>query len=66
MISDSLKYLSEMDPFTLDVLMTQHGQEVWNFAYFLTKNRSMADDITQDVFLQVYRHVTAFRGGSLY
>ncbi|CAH1216354.1 ECF RNA polymerase sigma factor SigM [Paenibacillus plantiphilus] len=62
MSEDSLKYLAEMDPFTLDELMTQHGQEVWNFAYFLTKNRSMADDITQDVFLQVYRHVTSFRG----
>ncbi|MBW7475844.1 RNA polymerase sigma factor [Paenibacillus oenotherae] len=51
-----------MDPFTLDELMKQYGQEVWNFAFFLTKNSSMADDITQDVFLQVYRHISSFRG----
>lgn len=59
---DSLQHLTEMDPLTLENLIAQYGQEVWNFAYAITKNRSMSDDITQDVFIQVYRHVTSFRG----
>ncbi|MBH5316311.1 sigma-70 family RNA polymerase sigma factor [Paenibacillus sp. GSMTC-2017] len=42
--------------------MDQYGQDVWNFAYFLTKNRNASDDITQDVFIQVYNHVDSFRG----
>src|SRR5690554_2972324 len=53
-----------MDPNNLEQLMNQFGQDVWNFAYFLAKNRSLADDITQDVFLQAYLHVASFRGES--
>lgn len=62
MSHDSLKHLTEMDPLTFEDLMTKYGQEVWNYAFSITKNRSMSDDITQDVFIQVYRHVTSFRG----
>jgi RNA polymerase sigma-70 factor, ECF subfamily len=62
MVEDYLVYLAEMDSLTLDNLMEQYGQEVWNFAYFITKNRILSDDITQDVFFQVYRNVTSFRG----
>jgi RNA polymerase sigma-70 factor (ECF subfamily) len=61
-IGDYLPYMNKMDSYTLEDLMQQYGQDVWNFAYLLTTNRSMADDITQDVFLQVYQHVATFRG----
>lgn len=64
MSDDYLKYIVAMDPWTLEDLMAKYGQDVWNYAYCLTKNRSMADDITQDVFLQAYRHITSFRGES--
>ncbi|WP_308636402.1 RNA polymerase sigma factor [Paenibacillus silvisoli] len=59
---EHLKHATEMDPATLENLMKEYGQEVWNFAYLITKNRTMADDITQDVFLQAYRHAASFRG----
>ncbi|WP_307544902.1 RNA polymerase sigma factor [Paenibacillus sp. V4I5] len=51
-----------MNIFTLDELMKQYGQDVWNYAYFLVKNYEMTDDITQDVFLNVYRNITSYRG----
>ena len=57
-----LQYAVDMDELTLDALMGRYGQDVWNFAWLLTKSRSMADDIAQDVFLQAYRHVSSFRG----
>ncbi|MHA6484852.1 RNA polymerase sigma factor [Paenibacillus sp. strain BS8-2] len=57
-----LNHLTSMDSLTLESLMSAYGQEVWNFAFSITKNRHMADDITQDVFIQVYRHVASFRG----
>ncbi|MDF2671595.1 MAG: polymerase sigma factor [Paenibacillus sp.] len=60
--SKYMKYITEMDPDTLDKLMMEYGQDVWNFAYLICKKREMADDITQDVFLQAFRHVTSFRG----
>ncbi len=44
--------------------MNKYGQDVWNFAFSICKNRQLADDIAQDVFLQVYRHVATFRGES--
>ncbi|REK72054.1 RNA polymerase sigma factor [Paenibacillus paeoniae] len=44
--------------------MQVHGQEVWNYAYFLTKHQDWADDITQDVFLRIYRSPNTFRGES--
>jgi RNA polymerase sigma-70 factor, ECF subfamily len=64
MVENYLMYLADMDSFTLDNLMEQYGQDVWNYAYFITKNLNLTDDITQDVFLQAYRHVSTFRGES--
>jgi RNA polymerase sigma-70 factor (ECF subfamily) len=53
-----------MDQVMLEDLMAHYGQDVWNYAYFLTKNRMHADDIAQDAFIQAYRHVRSFRGES--
>ncbi len=49
---------------TFEALMHEYGQEVWNYAYSIVKNQSMAEDIAQDVFLQVFRHVVSFRNES--
>lgn len=57
-----LQNITDMDSDSLEELMNRYGQDIWNFAYSLTKNRSMADDITQDVFLKAYLHITSFRG----
>jgi RNA polymerase sigma-70 factor, ECF subfamily len=56
------RYLADLDPELLERLMADYGQEVWNYAFFITKNRSMADDIAQDVFVQAYRNSSGFRG----
>ncbi|THF81775.1 sigma-70 family RNA polymerase sigma factor [Cohnella fermenti] len=56
--------MTAMDPMTLEELMKEYGQDVWSFAYSITKNRATADDIAQDVFLQAYRHLVSFRGES--
>ncbi|NIK70788.1 RNA polymerase sigma-70 factor (ECF subfamily) [Paenibacillus sp. BK720] len=64
MLEVSLRHLVNLDEVSFDILMRDYGQEVWNFAYSIVKNQSMADDITQDVFLQVFRHVTSFRNES--
>ncbi len=45
----------------LQDLMTAYGRDVWNFAYSLTRKWDQADDITQDVFIKVYRNLFSFR-----
>jgi RNA polymerase sigma-70 factor (ECF subfamily) len=45
----------------LDQLMTAYGKDVWNYAYSITRKWDMADDITQEVFIKVFRNMHAFR-----
>ncbi|TVY07003.1 sigma-70 family RNA polymerase sigma factor [Paenibacillus cremeus] len=41
--------------------MTAYGKDVWNYAYSITHKRDQADDITQEVFLKVFRNLYSFR-----
>ncbi|MGM0882348.1 MAG: RNA polymerase sigma factor [Bacillota bacterium] len=45
-------------------LMVAHGEDVWNFAFSLTRQRSLSDDIRQDVFMKAYDKLESFRGES--
>ncbi|MFD2332590.1 RNA polymerase sigma factor [Cohnella sp. GCM10020058] len=57
----SIRTMANLDPITFEALMNDYGQEVWNYAYSIVKNQNLEEDITQDVFLQVFRHVDSFR-----
>ncbi|WP_438447887.1 RNA polymerase sigma factor [Gorillibacterium sp. sgz5001074] len=61
-----LKYITETTDTRaiLRDLMAAYGDHVWNYAYSLCRNSDQADDITQDVFLKVYRKLGTFRGES--
>ncbi|WP_373229275.1 RNA polymerase sigma factor [Cohnella sp.] len=61
-----LKYLtSGIDRHALfDELMMTYGKDVWNYAYFITKRRDLAEDIAQDVFVKVYENLNSYRGGT--
>ncbi|NBD28139.1 sigma-70 family RNA polymerase sigma factor [Paenibacillus glycinis] len=48
----------------LEQLMDSFGAIVMRTAYFYTGDRHLAEDISQDVFLRVYRKWTSFRGDS--
>jgi len=43
-------------------LMESYGEDVWNYAYVITKNAHTADDVAQDVFIKAYQHAASFRG----
>jgi RNA polymerase sigma-70 factor (ECF subfamily) len=45
-------------------LMTAYGDKVWNYAFSLTRKKEQADDITQEVFIKVYRNLFTFRSES--
>lgn len=62
-----LEYLESLSDSTdknaiLSDLMERYGNDVWNYAYFLTSRFDTADDIFQDVFIKVYHSMFSFRG----
>lgn len=61
-----LRYIAETtdQKEILRELMTAYGDDVWNYAFSISRRADLADDITQDVFLKVYRRLTSFRGDS--
>jgi len=63
---DYLKYMTESEDrkALLNELMSAYGKEVWNYAFSITRKWDMADDITQEVFIKVYKNLHAFRSDS--
>jgi RNA polymerase sigma-70 factor (ECF subfamily) len=45
-------------------LVRAYQGDVWRFAYHFTRDRAMADDVTQDAFLRAFRFLRTFRGDS--
>lgn len=57
-----LRHISEIGTADIRTLMETYGEEVWNYAYFLTKNAHSADDIAQEAFIKAYRSFHTYRG----
>jgi len=64
MESEYLKYVQEVDSTELYNLMTQYGDDVWRYAYAITKNHEQSKDIAQEVFIKVHLKLSTFRGQS--
>jgi RNA polymerase sigma-70 factor (ECF subfamily) len=45
-------------------LVRQYQGDVWRFAYHFTRDRMLADDVTQEAFLRAFRFLGSFRGDS--
>ncbi|GGH79374.1 RNA polymerase sigma-70 factor (ECF subfamily) [Pullulanibacillus pueri] len=50
----------------LENLMVQYGGAIKKLAYTYVRNWSIAEDITQEVFLSVYKNLHRFRGEASY
>lgn len=64
MESEYLNYIQEVDSTELYNIMTQYGDDVWRYAYALTKDYERSKDIAQEVFIRVHRKLSTFRGQS--
>ncbi|WP_405171502.1 RNA polymerase sigma factor [Paenibacillus sp. FSL H8-0280] len=51
-----------IDNYTLSSIMDDYGNDVWNYAYFLTKSAEQADELSQEVFIRAYSGITHYRG----
>lgn len=66
-MSEKLDYIKHLAPGfdrgrVLQDLMDHFGDDVWRFAYFLTRRADAADDLSQEVFLSAYSSLHAYRG----
>ncbi|WP_253805424.1 sigma-70 family RNA polymerase sigma factor [Fictibacillus arsenicus] len=50
---------SEIDQ--LNYLMDEYGEEIKRLAFTYTKNWQQAEDITQEIFISAYNHISDFR-----
>ncbi|MFC5467422.1 RNA polymerase sigma factor [Cohnella suwonensis] len=64
MSDEHLKFVTAIEEFDIRSIMERYGEDVWNYAFFLTRRRDWADDISQDVFVKAYRGIDSFRGQS--
>ncbi|WP_051428252.1 sigma-70 family RNA polymerase sigma factor [Bacillus sp. J33] len=46
----------------IDQLMDLYAEKVYLLAYSFVKDRGLAEDISQEVFLKVYKYLDSFRG----
>src|SRR5690349_25032904 len=56
---------AEWAPPTWEEVVTNHSAKVYRLAYRLTGNRFDAEDLTQEVFVRVFRSLENFKPGTL-
>jgi RNA polymerase sigma-70 factor (ECF subfamily) len=54
------------DPNCFESLYNQHKRHVYALCFRITRNTAEAEDLTQEVFLQLFRKVATFRGDSAF
>ena len=52
------------DMFSFEELYQRHHRRVYSICLRMLQNASEAEDLTQDVFIQLYRKIGSFRGDS--
>lgn len=55
--------ISEREDAALVVLYQRHAKSVFNVAYYVLQNRTLAEEVTQDVFFLVWQHPRKWDAG---
>ncbi len=50
------------DPRAWDEIIERYGERIYNLAFRFAGNRAEAEDLTQDIFLKLYRNLDRYRG----
>ncbi|MGO9435820.1 MAG: RNA polymerase sigma factor [Terracidiphilus sp.] len=65
-LDDVLARAQAGDPDAFSQLYLQHRKRVFTICIGMVHDFSLAEDLTQETFLQLYRKLTSFRGDSLF
>jgi RNA polymerase sigma-70 factor (ECF subfamily) len=64
--SEETRQLTEADQKTFDDLYQKYHHRVYSTCLRMTQNVSESEDLTQDVFIQLFRTIESFRGESAF
>ncbi|GIP38141.1 RNA polymerase sigma factor [Paenibacillus sp. J31TS4] len=62
MNEEYLRYIGQPDAAVIEDLTLTYWNDVWNYAYLITKDYSLSSDIAQDVFVKAFQSLHTFRG----
>lgn len=62
--SEIIQAISEGNQQAFSILYNLYSAKVYNTALSYSKNREEAEEITQDVFVKIYKSATSFKGKS--
>jgi RNA polymerase sigma-70 factor (ECF subfamily) len=62
--SSLVQRIARQDKAAFETLMRQHNGKLYRVARSILKDESEAEDALQDAYLDAYRHIADFRGGS--
>ena len=57
-------FVSEDKELLVDKMMEQYGQEILQLAYSYVNNKTIAEDLTQDIFVKCYKNLHTYSGKS--
>jgi RNA polymerase sigma-70 factor (ECF subfamily) len=60
----TLRRARQGDLGAFEELVRAYQADVWRFAYHFTRDRTLAEDVTQEAFLRAFRFLRTFRGDS--
>jgi RNA polymerase sigma-70 factor (ECF subfamily) len=63
-VDDYLIHINRLEPPEIEVLIVKYWEDIWNYAFVLTNKHDVADDITQDTFINAFLSIDGFRGQS--
>jgi RNA polymerase sigma-70 factor (ECF subfamily) len=58
----TLSHARQGDLGAFEELVRAYQADVWRFAYHFTRDRALAEDVTQEAFLRAFRFLSSFRG----
>ena len=63
-IEDLIEKLKQGDIKSFKIFVDEHQKKVLNTCYRFLNNKEDAEDLTQEVFIEVYKSISSFRGDS--
>ncbi len=63
---DLARLASEGDLSAFEIIYNRHNRRVYSLCLRMTANQTEAEDLTQEVFIQLFRKIGSFRGDSAF
>ncbi|GAA3409401.1 RNA polymerase sigma factor [Paenibacillus hodogayensis] len=62
MNEDYLNHVTKIDHSIISDITKKYWNDVWNYAFLITKDYDQSSDIAQDVFVKAFKSINTYRG----